>query len=299
MYRQTYTHTPTHPPLAPPHPPGPSVLRQRRRRRRLHTHVARCLFTELVVQLPLPPRMMSVDQRLRWPPARLFQQFHLIIHPERVALTLDILVRVQPVRPAFAPRLQLRMSVRRFSVIALALREAVTALIRPEQSPRLGDLPVQHRQGGRDNAKEEIESDPVLETQLPCCTSARLRASPLPLPIPAGMKGGRKESQTKHTRGILFDDLIIRDDKHHLRNERDRTDHHDAEQWVFFRPRHFNFPQHNDGGEQQAEPQRHLNHAHGNGDSDILIDVAFFGIVCFPQLNQSQIGDATARRQPD
>ena len=61
-----------------------------------------------------------------------------------------------------------------------------------------------------------------------------------------------------HTHGV-FDQLILLDDDQQRRDTRDGADGENDEQRRLFHPIHLDFPQHDDRGEQQAEPEHDVN----------------------------------------
>lgn len=90
------------------------------------------------------------------------------------------------------------------------------------------------------------------------------------------------------TCGILMD-LKLRDDNHHRRDARDGADSENDEYWNLFSPIHLNFPQHDDGGEQQAEPERDVDSHHGETHFETYSPIAArFKTPRFPHLNEGQ-----------
>lgn len=91
-------------------------------------------------------------------------------------------------------------------------------------------------------------------------------------------------------------DLKCRNNNHHRRNARDGTDRKNDEHWNLFPPIHLNFPQYDDGGEQQAPPERDVDTRHGKThfETDGFI-AAIFETLRFPRLNEVQFVAGTNR----
>lgn len=94
-------------------------------------------------------------------------------------------------------------------------------------------------------------------------------------------------------------ELILRDGDHERGDARDRTDHEDPEQRIFFRSRHLDFPQNDDGSEQKAESEYGVNHAHADGGVKGLMRVTFGVTFRFCQLNERLVVVGTAHPKPN
>lgn len=157
---------------------------------------------------------MPTGQRRRRS-TRLFQQLDLVI---RVSVTLNVRVDVDPAIRAFADRHQFWVRVGPVPVDAVGV--TVGARVRSELRPRSGELAVQDRQRGHDQAEDEVEENPVLKANVvPWVSNASQPQSKSLLSRPEDpvVPGIVPTRNVRHQ-------LILCDDDHQRPNTRDGAD---------------------------------------------------------------------------
>lgn len=100
------------------------------------------------------------------------------------------------------------------------------------------------------------------------------------------------------TRGVASD-LILRDDDHQRGDARHGADDENDKQLELFDPIHLDLPQHDDRGEQQAEPEDDVNGGQTEGELEPLVLAAICVTLRFAHLNEGQIVAGTAHPEED